>query len=90
MKWDAVESSQGSFTFSDADQTAEWAAENGKLLRCHTLLWHSQLPSWVSNIGDASTLTSVIQEHIAGEAGHFKGQCFAWVSLVIPSTSKPS
>jgi endo-1,4-beta-xylanase len=80
MKWDAIEASRGVFTFDTADQTAAFAAENGKMLRCHTLLWHSQLPTWVESITDKAELTEVIETHIAETAGHFKGKCFAWVS----------
>lgn len=42
--------------------------------------WHSQLPSWVSNIANAATLTKVLQDHIAAEAGRYKGKIYAWVS----------
>lgn len=80
MKWDALEATRGKFTFDTADKTAAFAAENGKLLRCHTLVWHSQLPAWVKAITDKTELTEVIENHIAEVAGHFKGKCFAWVS----------
>jgi endo-1,4-beta-xylanase len=80
MKWDALEATRGVFTFDTADETAAFAAENGKMLRCHTLLWHSQLPTWVEGITDKAELTEVIETHIAEVAGHFKGKCFAWVS----------
>ena len=80
MKWDALEATRGNFTFDTADKTAAFAAENGKLLRCHTLVWHSQLPDWVKAITDKTELTEVIENHIAEVAGHFKGKCFAWVS----------
>jgi hypothetical protein len=86
MKWDATENVQGVFTFSGGDYLANYATQNGKILRCHNLLWHSQLPSWVSAITDPTKLTSVIQNHISHVAGHFAGKCYAWVScsLFVP------
>ena len=41
-------------------------------------VWHSQLPSWVSSIGDKTTLTSVIQNHISNLAGRYAGKLRSW------------
>jgi endo-1,4-beta-xylanase len=47
QKWDSTEATQGVFTYTSGDITANKAKANGQGLRCHTMVWYSQLPSWV-------------------------------------------
>lgn len=77
MKWDAVEASRGSFTYGQADQIVSHAKAKGMKVRGHTLVWYSQLPSWVSGL-DATNLRSAMNNHITQVMTHYKGQIYAW------------
>jgi endo-1,4-beta-xylanase len=79
MKWDATEPNRGQFNYGGGDQVANFASQNGMQLRCHTLVWHSQLPSWVSNGGfNNATLQEVMRNHINNVMGRWKGKCTHW------------
>ncbi|RAK74985.1 putative endo-1,4-beta-xylanase [Aspergillus fijiensis CBS 313.89] len=79
MKWDATEPSQGTFTFTKGDVIADLAEGNGQYLRCHTLVWYNQLPSWVtSGTWTNATLTAALKNHITNVVSHYKGKCLHW------------
>ncbi|MFE1590779.1 endo-1,4-beta-xylanase [Streptomyces sp. NPDC058737] len=77
MKWDATEPSRGTFTFTSADRIVDHALSQGMDVRGHTLVWHSQLPSWVGSLG-ASDLRTAMKDHINGLMGHYKGEIHSW------------
>lgn len=78
MKWDTTEPAQNTFSFAAGDAIVAFAQKNGLQVKGHTLVWHSQLPAWVSNITDAGALHDAMINHIFQEVLHFRGQVVAW------------
>jgi endo-1,4-beta-xylanase len=77
MKWDTTEPSNGSFNFGPADQIVSFAKAHSMRIRGHNLVWHSQLPSWVSSL-PLNQVQSAMETHITTEVNHYKGQLYAW------------
>ncbi|GAB1316348.1 Endo-1,4-beta-xylanase 2 [Madurella fahalii] len=78
MKWQSLNNNRGSYNWGQADYLVNWATQRNKTIRGHTLVWHSQLAGWVSNVRDRNQLTTVIQEHIATVMGRYKGKIHHW------------
>ncbi|KAI8943834.1 hypothetical protein NX059_001807 [Plenodomus lindquistii] len=79
MKWESTEPSRNNFTLDDADRYAAYAIKNRLQVHCHTLVWHSQLPVWVSGGGfDNKTLISIMENHIKKLVTRYKGVCTRW------------
>ncbi|SFP19521.1 endo-1,4-beta-xylanase [Actinomadura madurae] len=78
MKWETTEPTRGSFNYAPADQLVRHAQSRGMKIRGHTLVWHSQLPTWVSDISSRRELLGVMRNHIWNVAGHYSGKLHYW------------
>jgi endo-1,4-beta-xylanase len=83
MKWEVVEPVRGQLDFSAADELLAAAKKNGQQVRGHTLLWHNQLPAWLtqgvtSGDIDATELRDILRKHITDEVRHFRGRIYQW------------
>ncbi|RDG32041.1 endo-1,4-beta-xylanase [Streptomyces corynorhini] len=77
MKIDATEPQRGQFNFTAGDRVHNWAVQNGKQVRGHTLAWHSQQPGWMQSLS-GGTLRQAMIDHINGVMGHYKGKVVQW------------
>lgn len=83
MKWQVVEPTQGTFDWSGADRLVAFAEQHGQLVRGHTLLWHNQLPDWLTSgvangtISNAQ-LKDLLHQHILTEVSRYKGRIWQW------------
>ncbi len=78
MKWDATEGSEGRFSYSSADQIVSWAQQNNVKVKGHCLVWHSQLPQWVSQSKGRDRVLGIMKKHIETVMGHFGNKVYAW------------
>ena len=77
MKWDATEPGNGSYNFAQGDKILAFAQAHGMRVRGHNLVWHSQLPAWVSSL-PLNQVQTAMQNHVTTEATHYKGAVYAW------------
>jgi len=83
MKWQVVEPTRGTYDWSGGDRLVQFAQQHGQLVRGHTLVWHNQLPDWLTqgvtngSISNAE-LRNLLRKHIFDEVGHFRGKIWQW------------
>ncbi|CZT49453.1 related to endo-1,4-beta-xylanase [Rhynchosporium secalis] len=79
QKWFATEPQENIFNWTMGEVVSDLAKKDNRILRCHTLVWHSQLAPWVeTKAWTKATLTAAMVNHITQVAKHWKGQCYAW------------
>lgn len=83
MKWQIVEPARGSYDWSQADQLVSFAHANNQLIRGHTLIWHNQLPAWLTAGVANGTITSaqlmeLAHQHITTEVTRYRGKIWQW------------
>jgi endo-1,4-beta-xylanase len=83
MKWGVVEPTQGQFDWSGADRLVRFGEQHGQRVRGHTLLWHNQLPTWLTDgvtngAISSSQLKGLLKQHIFTEVGRYRGRIWQW------------
>ena len=78
MKWMHIHPEYEKFTFSNADKIVEFAQENDMYLLGHTLVWHNQVPQYVSQITDKNKFNLHLKNHIFQVVTRYKGKVDMW------------
>jgi len=73
----------GAYKWTNADTLVKYAEENGKRIRGHVLIWHSQTPAWFfpsTGTGEEkkTKLYENMEKHIKTVFEHFGGKIDSW------------
>jgi len=83
----AIHSSRYAYNYTNVDKLIAFTDRNNVRLRGHTLIWHSQLPSWMgagstgltnTNNYTRDTLLKIMKEHIINIVSHCRGKVKEW------------
>jgi endo-1,4-beta-xylanase len=79
MKFSTIHPTANTYDFSGGDALVSFAQAHTMAVRGHTLVWHNQVPSWVTS-GNYTPpqLSSILQDHITTVMAHYVGKIYAW------------
>jgi endo-1,4-beta-xylanase len=79
MLWSAIHTSPTGYSWTGADKLVQYAQDHGMPLRADHLVWHSSLPSWLTNGNfKPDALGQILHDHIAAVAGRYSGKVYSW------------
>jgi len=83
MKWQVVEPTQGTYDWTQADELVNFAHKNNQLIRGHCLIWHNQLPTWLTDGVKNGSITKaqlmdLAEKHITTEVTRYRGKIWQW------------
>jgi len=83
MKPQPTEPKKGEFNWEDADRIANFCRENGIKMRGHTLMWHSQIGTWMyqdekGNLLPKEEFYANMKHHIQAIVNRYKDVVYCW------------
>nr|AQQ75273.1 GH10 Xylanase [uncultured bacterium]AWD75449.1 xylanase [uncultured bacterium] len=93
MKWEVLEPERGKYNWGPADELIEFARKNKQQVRGHVLVWHNQLPKWLTEGVENGTISKtelreLLRKHITTVVKRYKGKIAQW-DVVNEAASDP-
>jgi endo-1,4-beta-xylanase len=87
MKFEPLRPTRDAYLFDDADAIVAFAEEHRMAVRGHTLVWHEQLPAWLTkSVSSPTEARAILADHIQTVVGRYRGRILAWdvVNEILP------
>ena len=78
MKSMFLQPEKDKFDFEMADKYIAFGEKHKMFIHGHTLIWHSQMPSWLSKVKDSVAMSEAMTKHISTVVGKYKGRIGSW------------
>lgn len=79
MKFSTHSPSQGTYNWVPGDAVVSFAQSKGMRMHGHVLIWHQQVPTWVTNFtGTNAQFEAAIQTYVTDVVTHYKGKVASW------------
>ena len=92
LKWEALRPSPGTYDFSGADWTLNFAQQHTMKFRGHALVWHLALPKWFNSYAMPQNARELLQTHITTVVSRYAGKVESWDVIneaLLPSDKRP-
>jgi endo-1,4-beta-xylanase len=88
FKFENIQPGRGRYQFAPAAALVDFAERHGMKLRGHTLVWHRQLPRWLTE-GQFTRdeVAAILKEHMTTLVSRYRGRVWAWD--VVKSARRP-
>ncbi|MEO6546393.1 MAG: endo-1,4-beta-xylanase [Ferruginibacter sp.] len=78
MKAEVIHPGWDQYNFEMADKLVAYGQKNSIRINAHTLIWHSQLPSFIRGIKSADSIRAYFENHITTVAARYDGKVYSW------------
>ncbi len=78
MKAEIIQPGWNTYNFEVADKLVAYAAKNNIKINAHNLIWHSQLPVFMTHMQSADSVRGYFENHITTVAGRYDGKVYSW------------
>ena len=88
MKFGPLRPTRDRYLFDDADAIVDFAEAHQMAVRGHTLVWHQQLPTWLTEtVSSPAEARTILADHIQTVVGRYRGRILAWdvVNEILPT-----
>ncbi len=78
MKAEIIHPEWSRYDFTQADRLVAYAKKHHMTVNAHTLIWHSQLPSFMHTMQNTDSVRQYLTSHIHTIASRYDGKVYSW------------